>query len=263
MAVYVEETGDKNAETIVFIHGGGVAGWMWKMQRQAFGDYHLLIPDLPDHGRSASEGHITIEDAAERVASLIRKRAKDGKAHVVGHSLGGKIAVQLLADHPEAIDRAVVASALFRPYPLIGWTANMTACRLSVWMLKNKAVLRMQADQFKFPDDGYRGNFMADTAMQTPESLHRILAEMNNHSKLPAGLERAQVPTLVVAGEREPKAMRLSVADVARALPQAKSCLVKGGRHTFPWEKSDAFNDVIRSWLTGREIDNPEIIPAK
>lgn len=259
MAIYFEEAGDKNAPTIVFIHGGGMSGWMWKKQREAFGDYHLLIPDLPDHGKSLNEGSITIEDAADRTAELIRARAKGGRAHVVGHSLGGKIIVQMLAEHPETVDRAIVASALFRPMPLLNITMNMPTYRLSVWMLKSKTMLELQARQFNFPDDFYKENFKKEASATTVEMLGRIYSQLNGHLSLPEGLGRAEAPTLVIAGEKEPKAMRLSVADVAHALPNAKACLVRGGRHTFPWEQADVFTAAVRAWLEGGEINNQAI----
>ena len=53
MAFYVNEIGPASAPTLVFLHGGGGGGWMWQPQLEAFTDYHCLVPDLPEHGRSA------------------------------------------------------------------------------------------------------------------------------------------------------------------------------------------------------------------
>ena len=46
MKLYIKETGQDNQETIIFLHGGGLAGWMWEEQVKAFNDYHCLVPDL-------------------------------------------------------------------------------------------------------------------------------------------------------------------------------------------------------------------------
>ena len=40
MAIYYVESGNKDAPTIVFIHGGGISGWMWAKQVEYFKDYH-------------------------------------------------------------------------------------------------------------------------------------------------------------------------------------------------------------------------------
>ncbi len=259
--MYVEQKGNRNATSIVFIHGGGVAGWMWQKQWEAFEDYHCIIPDLPDHGKSMNEGHIDIEDSAKRIADLIRERANGGKAHVIGHSLGGKMIVQLLATQPEVIDRAVVGSALFRKIPLMNLMLNMPSYRLTVWMLKSKWVMAKQVKQFGFPNDFYKENFIKEISGETPEMLDRIYSQLNKHLVLPPGLCKAQTPTLVIAGEHEPKAMRQSAADVAEALPNAKACLIRNAKHTYPWAQSDAFNEAIRSWITGGKPESDRLLP--
>ncbi|WP_207659118.1 hypothetical protein [Anaerobacterium chartisolvens] len=47
-------------------------------------------------------------------------------------------------------------------------------------------------------------------------------------------------------GEKEPKAMKESAKDIAKALPNAKGILFKGLRHDIPWKLSDDFNRTIR-----------------
>lgn len=42
MDLYFKETGIDNAESIVFITGGGLSGWMWDTQLEEFTDYHLF-----------------------------------------------------------------------------------------------------------------------------------------------------------------------------------------------------------------------------
>ncbi len=64
MALYVNESGPASAPTVVFLHGGGGAGWMWQPQLEAFADYHCLVPDLPEHGRSAEVKPFTIAGSA-------------------------------------------------------------------------------------------------------------------------------------------------------------------------------------------------------
>lgn len=83
-------------------------------------DYHCLIPDLAEHGQSSDIKPFTIIDSAQMIADLIRDRVPGGRAHVVGHSLGGQVLVTLLATAPHVLDRAVVSSALLQPLPLAG-----------------------------------------------------------------------------------------------------------------------------------------------
>ena len=114
--LYFVSSGPETAKSIVFLHGGGAAGWMWRNQMKAFSqDYHILVPDLPEQGKSVQAGEYTTERAADLVAELIRTHARDGKAHVVGLSEGAQVTVALLARQSRIIDHAVVSSANMRP----------------------------------------------------------------------------------------------------------------------------------------------------
>jgi pimeloyl-ACP methyl ester carboxylesterase len=249
MAMYVEERGNKNGRTIVFLHGGGVGGWMWEEQLKEFQDFHCLIPDLPEHGKSMEEGPITIEDCSLRIAELIQQRANDGHAIVIGHSIGAKVLVQLLSDHPELVEKAVVASALFRSMPSMNAFLNRPTYRLVVWMMKSGRLLDMQARQFKFPNSTYEENFKRDTRATTVLMLERIYDQLNKHLTVPIGLYRARMPVLVVAGDKEPRAMKDSVEDIAGMLPNASTKLLPGALHNYPWAKAQEFNQLLRVFI--------------
>jgi pimeloyl-ACP methyl ester carboxylesterase len=52
--MHVASFGPDRAPRLLLLHGGGVAGWMWKSLRHRLeSDYQLLIPDLPGHGQSS------------------------------------------------------------------------------------------------------------------------------------------------------------------------------------------------------------------
>ena len=55
--LYFEASGPETARTIVFLHGGGVGGWMWRKVVAALqADFHCLVPDLPEQGRNIGTG---------------------------------------------------------------------------------------------------------------------------------------------------------------------------------------------------------------
>lgn len=92
--LYVHEAGPPNAPAIVFLHGLGASGSMWQPQFEHLRNYHCLAPDLPEHGKSANIGPFTLADSSERVAALIRERTRNGRASIVGLSMGGAVAVK-------------------------------------------------------------------------------------------------------------------------------------------------------------------------
>ncbi len=76
MNLYNKETHPENKETILFIHGYNMAGWMWDEQVKAFSDYHCLVPDLPEHGNSSDVEPFTIDGAAQILIDFVLDKAQ-------------------------------------------------------------------------------------------------------------------------------------------------------------------------------------------
>ncbi len=225
--------------------------------------YFCIIPDLAEHGKSLHASIFTISDSADEIARLIQTLAPGRKAHVIGHSIGAKIIVELLDRYPLLVDHAVIVSALYRPIPWLEWTFNRFFYRMTVAMLKSKALLQYQVKQFGFPDEEDGRNLEKDFQLLTVDSLDRVYGELYKHLKLPEHLYKAGAPSLVIAGEKEPKAMRESVNDIVKALPNAKGILFGGYRHDIPWKASDMFNQTVREWITDKPLTSNAIAPSK
>ncbi len=97
------ELGD-GEEVIVLIHGmgGDLNGWLFNQPALAE-RYRVVALDLPGHGGSAKTVETgSLEELAEAVSGLLATVGIDS-AHLVGHSLGGSVAVQLATDKPELV----------------------------------------------------------------------------------------------------------------------------------------------------------------
>jgi pimeloyl-ACP methyl ester carboxylesterase len=269
MALYVDETGPADVPTIVFLHGGGGGGWMWRPQVEALrGESHLLVPDLPEHGRSMDETPFTIAGAAADVADLIRSRAHGGHATVVGLSEGAQVTVALLATAPELVDHAVVSSALVRKMPgawmmtpgVTYWSFKLTTepfKKSEWWMRANMRGAAGIPDEYV---DDFRATFRATTAA----SFSHIIAA-NQAFRLPAGLDRVTAPVLAVCGHGEYEVMRRSTADVAAAIPgaEAREVFLTGKapvaqQHNWSMTEPELFTGMVRAFIAGRAL--PEAI---
>ncbi|MBX7558088.1 alpha/beta fold hydrolase, partial [Streptomyces sp. tea 10] len=72
-------------------------------------EFRSLLVDLPNHGDSAWTDEFGYADMADTVAAELRESfAADGPVDVVGHSMGGKVAMILALRHPELVRRLVV-----------------------------------------------------------------------------------------------------------------------------------------------------------
>ncbi len=106
MELYFREFGQ--GPPIVILHG--LLGFFdnWQTIARALADnYWVITPDLRNHGRSPHADTHTYGEMSQDVLSLLDQLGIPS-ATLMGHSMGGKVAMQLALDHPERIDRLVV-----------------------------------------------------------------------------------------------------------------------------------------------------------
>lgn len=263
-ALHVEEAGPDDAPTIVFLHGGGGAGWMWQPQVERLDDFHCLVPDLPEQGKSVAAGPFTIAGAAEQVATLIRTRAHGGRAHVVGLSEGAQVTVALLATAHEVVDHAVVSSALVQPMRGAGLMSPGVvrwSYRLSVAPFRNVGWwARLNMKRAAGVPDEYYPQFRQTFRELTESGFTNLMVE-NQRFRIPPGLDRVAEPTLIVVGKGEYAAMRGSALDLAAAIPGSRAAQVVHGRrlsvaeeHNWNLVAPDLFTACVRAWITDQPL---------
>jgi pimeloyl-ACP methyl ester carboxylesterase len=243
------ESGPKDARCVVFVHGAGMAGWMWKKQLDSVASLRTIVVDLPDHGLDRATPFMSIESVADELAALVSERCPEGKACLVGHSLGAKVVLEMLARHPECAASAVVSSALVRPSPLVAMMNSHALNKLSLWMLGSNWLARCQAKMFKFPDPDMTEHYLADIRSMRTENLDRPVSAFASRLYLPQGLDAIQCPVLVTAGSRETRSMLDSAREIQNAIAGAKLEILDEADHTYPWSAFKAYNRLLESWL--------------
>ncbi len=106
---------------IAFLHGLFGQGRNWQQIAKTLagteGDQvRATLVDLPDHGRSPWSQEFSFEGYAAAVASTLRTVDPDATWAVVGHSLGGKVAMLLALQHPDLVDRVAVVDIAPKSY---------------------------------------------------------------------------------------------------------------------------------------------------
>ena len=87
---------------IILIHGAGQNHLSWPPGIRRMPDERVLAVDLPGHGKSKGLGRNSIPAYAESMASFLDELGMK-KVVVVGHSMGGGIALQFALDHPDKV----------------------------------------------------------------------------------------------------------------------------------------------------------------
>ena len=189
--LYYERHG--SGRPLVMLHGGLGSGEMFGPILGALTDGHeLILPDLQGHGRTADiDRPISMELMGDDIAGLIEHLGIE-EPDVLGYSLGGGVALQLAARHPELIRRLIIVSAHAR------------RDALPAEMLAQQGQLNASA-----------AAFMKDTPMwelyqrvaPRPEDFGRLLDKIGqsmagdfDYSDVIAGL---QMPTMLVAADAD------------------------------------------------------------
>jgi pimeloyl-ACP methyl ester carboxylesterase len=104
---------------VVFVHGLFGQGKNWTTIARGLADRHrVTLLDLPNHGHSPWTDRVDYLDMAELVAAELEKLGEP--VTLVGHSMGGKVAMQLALRRPELLRALVVVDVAPVDYPESG-----------------------------------------------------------------------------------------------------------------------------------------------
>ena len=245
-ATRVDNTADR---TLLLLHGGGVASWMWQPLLAELGtEFNYLLPDLPGHDRGASvdyQSHARtlplIENQLESfLQSLPNKAAKD--VTVLGFSLGAQLAVGLAATRADLVHRAIVVSAQAKPLPLPSATRAMLS--LAAPLAKFEWFAKAQAKEL------FIGADLFDDYLRTSRSISKatLLNSVGENIRFmpPAAWAKFPGKTRVLVGENERSLMRDSAAILAGLLPSGEAEVVAGCGHGIPLQRPDILAAHIR-----------------
>ena len=263
--LYYQAFGPENETSIVFLHGGGAGGWMWRNQVNALqSEFHCLTPDLPEQGQSRQAGAYTTEGAADHIAALIRSQAHGGRAHVVGLSEGAQVVVALLSRTPEVVSSAFISSAILRPMPFASLYTRGVFAWTYRWFLqpfkRNDWWIRLNMHYSAGIGDEFFPEFKQEFQNTTESGLVNLMT-CALRFRLPDGLQQVQTPALVVVGSKEYAQMKESGRDLLKVLSRAQGVMVNLGpksslanEHNWAMSAPERFNETLRAWIKGETL---------
>jgi pimeloyl-ACP methyl ester carboxylesterase len=250
--MFVHESGSPGSPAIVFLHGNGANGTMWKTHMEQLADFHCLAPDFPGFGQSGDTEWASLGATTDGVISSVRERTSQARVHILGLSLGGSVALTWLAVAPDMVDYAIIDGAGVRP--VAGLPLMRIGFRLMQPFLHTHFVIRTIANMTNISEGDYPG-FRRGMLATSPSSFRRSFLEAAAMQR-PSGLDRVEGRTLFVAGEREPEAVRQSQAELARLMRNAACYVAPGMGHGWLAEAPDLHCRMVRAWL--RDEEAPE-----
>jgi len=137
------EWGDPAAPPVILVHGGRDNAHSWDAIAAALAERHrVIVPDLAGHGDSewTNSGDYPVNGYAFDIAHLITLLGIE-KLPLVGHSLGGHIALRIAAARPEVVTRLVSIEGMGPPPAILAERAGMSqAEKVRQWLDAAEAI---------------------------------------------------------------------------------------------------------------------------
>ena len=222
------EYGDQNPETVVLLHGGGLSWWNYRDVAQLLSDrFRVILPILDGHAGSDAP-FTSIEDNAARIIAHIDEHFGGNVLAVGGLSLGGQIAVEMLAQRPDICRFALLESALVKPSKLTHALIKPTF-GMSYGLIRQKWFAKLQAAYLGIPKKLF-DDYFRDTCKISKEDMIAFLESNSAYSVKPA-LRDAQAKVHIVFGSREQSSIRTSGKLLDRMIPDSTLESLPGYSH--------------------------------
>ncbi len=253
--LYTRTLGERGSR-VVLCHGLFGQGRNWTQVAKALAvDHRVVLVDLPDHGRSPWTEGFDYRMVAERVASLLA----DEPAALVGHSMGGKVAMVAALTHPRAVERLCVVDvapvAYAKTSEFESYVAAMRDIDLALLATRDEADARLAA---AVPDPGIRAFLLQNLrregeAWRWQLNLEVLGDDLDTIRGWPeeavAGRDPYPGPVLWVAGERSDYVRDDHARTMERWFPRARRVTVKRAGHWVHSEQPTVVVEILRRFL--------------
>ncbi len=246
---------------VVLVHGWLSSSRVWEQlaQRlaQRFTVYTLDLSGFGESDKPLSGYGIRI---GSRLLYAFCAHFGLTRANVIGHDLGGAMAVKLAADHPDVVGRLVIVSTPADEdqidVPTMLWLATLPVVGPLFYALGRVArpVRRLWMRPFVADADDLIDEVIDDAGRSTPAAVSKTLSigrREISRGRLARQARIIKIPLLVVAGEEDQIVDPQSVGVWAGGVDRSEMCLIDGCGHLPMIERTAEFNAQILAFLTG------------
>lgn len=245
----------RGSRALVFLHGIGGNHRAFAPQLERFsGSARAIAWDMPGYGASPPLERMTFPGLAQALVALLDARGAE-QAVVIGHSMGGMVAQELVASFPER----VAALVLYATTPAFGASGSDWQRQFLESRLRPLDAGKTPADLAPALVAGIVGDepdpkgvaqavecMSAISADAYRAALHCLVTFDRRDS-----LEKIRCPTLALAGERDRVASPAIVERMAQAIPRASCRVLPGVGHLANLERPAVFDAALEGFLAG------------
>lgn len=239
---------------VIFLHGllGSKAN-MTGIARSLADRYHTFVVDMRNHGESFHHSSMTYGTMAADLGGFMDDHDLD-TASIVGHSMGGKCAMQLALSFPERVDKLVVVDIAPKQYVDPFWSVYLLAMQnMDLDHLKS----RKQADrllQTAIPDPIYR-QFLLSNLIKREDGNYHWKPNLNAISSAQDAISASisgtacDVETLFIKGGRSDYIKEEDRDLIGQLFPNSELVSIPNAGHLVHIEARDQFRQLLIDFL--------------
>lgn len=252
-AIGIDEAG--SGELVVLMHGIGGNRTNWTEQVELFGDHFKAVAwDARGYGMSDDyDGPLDFGDFAKDLGKLMDYFGAD-KAHLVGLSMGGRIAQDFYARHPERVASLVLVATF------TGFQRFSEEERRRFVELRKKPLVEEGKEPYDIAPIVAKTLIGPKTSMEKYDRLVASMAALHKESYIKtveattmydrdADLDKIAVPTLLVFGEHDSLTSPEIGREMADRIEGSEYVLIPDSGHLVNIEQTEAFNDAVLPFL--------------
>ncbi len=242
-------------EPVVILHGlfGSLNNWN-TLGRKLGEEFSVYLVDQRNHGRSPHDKVHTYKAMAEDLLELFREKSLPS-AHLIGHSMGGKTAMEFALSYPGAVRKLVVVdisprATLARHDAIL---EALTHLRLERFTSRESIEEALKPE---IPDQAVRRFLL--TNLEREEDGHyswrmNLDSLRRNYGEINRGIDNGRKfngPVLFLKGENSPYIGEGGTPVIKALFPKAQFQSIAGVGHWVHAEAPDEFLAVVRTFLT-------------
>lgn len=254
---------DAGVPTLLLLHSSGATHRQWRHLVAQLGQrWRIFAPDLFGYGetpvpdRASSPHRSIVQDELDLLGRLLRQI--NGPVHLVGHSYGGAVALELALLHPQRIaSLAVYEPAMFS---LLRDSQQQSAWR-EISAVAQRQIDLVAANDLRGAASAFIGYWVTPGAFEMmPEALQasvtatmpKVAAEFGEVMRRDGAAPDFSVltmPLLLLCGSRTTRAARAVTDELRRLLPGPRFVELTGAVHMAPVQQPDLVNPLLLDFL--------------
>lgn len=244
-----------SGQPVIILHGllGMLDNWQTQCKRLAENHFKVYAVDQRNHGKSPHSDTFNYEVLAEDVKNFMREHQIES-AHVLGHSMGGKTAMQYALSFPDLVEKLIVVDVAPRKYASAHDEILDAMCSLKLKEFSS----RQQADDAiakRIPEFGLR-QFILKNLVRTESGEFKwkvnlviikkhypdIADDITAHGTF-------EKPTLFVKGSKSKYIIPDDEPRIHKLFPHAKIITIQETGHWVHADKPEEFGDTVLKFL--------------